>query len=174
MVTRARKFLSARRWPIFVGGILSMSLTANAVLVWVATRPDSPRPIEDYYRRSQAWDSDSALRDSSGQLGWDLRVDVPSGAQYSVMQRRPVDLRITDRDGRPVTGLSGRLVSRRPSDARLDDSADLTELPHQPGQYRTLARLDAPGLWELSVDARRGDTRFVHTSRVMIDSKGGR
>ena len=44
----ARVF-SAYRWPIFIGLLLAMPIVASAVIVWVATRPDAPRPIDGYY-----------------------------------------------------------------------------------------------------------------------------
>ena len=81
---------------------------------------------------------------------------------------RPVDVRVADRDGKPVSGLVGRLFAVRPSDTRLNQSADLTELPQQAGSYRTLVRLDEPGAWELRIDAKQQALRFVHAARVTV------
>ena len=47
------RLISEYRWPIYLGGLLSMSVVACGVLVWVATRPDSPRPIKGYYEAAQ-------------------------------------------------------------------------------------------------------------------------
>jgi len=170
------KALSEYRWPLFLTGFLVMSITANAVLVYVATRPDAPKPIEGYYEQSKNWDEDSALRAASAQLGWKVSFDIPKGEHYLAGMPRPVDVRVVGRDGKPVTGLVGRLRAMRPSDRRSTAAGSLTELPHAPGSYRTLVALDAPGLWELSVDARRGGQRFVHSRRVSFAAtlpKGG-
>lgn len=170
------KLLAAYRWPAFLMGLLVMSVSAQAVLVYVATRPDVPQPLDDYYERSRHWDRDSALRSASKQLGWRVRFEVPQGDQYLRGMPRPVDVRVTGRDGQAVTGLAGELVALRPSDQRLNSRGTLTELPHEPGRYRTLVRLAAPGVWKLNVDARRGEVRFVHSQRVSItvpSAKGG-
>ena len=162
-------FLSAYRWPALLIGFLVMSITANGILVYVATRPDVPRPIKDYYRRSLSWDADRALLAASRQLGWSVNIKVPAGQQFALSQRRPVDVVVRDRQGQPVTGLTGRLFAMRPADTSLNGFSPLTELPHRPGSYRTLARLAAPGLWELSIDARQGETPFVYTTRISVD-----
>jgi len=169
-----RRFISAYRWPIFIVGLLLMSITAQGVLVYVATRPSAPRPIVDYYQRSLEWDADAALQAASRELGWSVNIDVPAGGQYAVSARRPVDVTVRDRTGQPVSGLEGRLVAVRPADTRLNGASELTELPHEPGRYRTLARLPAPGLWELSLDAQLGEARFVHVARVSVDPEAAR
>jgi nitrogen fixation protein FixH len=156
------------RWPLFVGGLLAMSIGSQGVLVWFATRPDSPRPIANYYQKSLEWDAETAVIEASRQLGWKVTLDIPTGTELAVGARRPVDVTVADRYGYPVTELVGRLVAVRPADIRLNGESELVELPHRAGSYRTLAALTAPGLWELHLDTRRGDTRFVHTERVVV------
>jgi nitrogen fixation protein FixH len=163
-----KRIISAYRWPIILASLLLMSVSAQGVLVYVATRPDAPRPIADYYERSLEWDADLALLAASRRLGWSVHVEIPAGEEYTVTARRPVDITVQDREGQPVTELTGRLVAVRPADIRLNGKSELVELPHDPGHYRTLARLPVTGLWELSLDTHRGETRFLHTERVMV------
>ncbi len=160
--------VSAYRWPIYLGSLLAMSVVACGVLVWVATRPDSPRPIKGYYETAKAWDADEAVEDASRQLGWTVRYELPSDVPHYAGMPRPVDVRVATRDGNPVSGLSGRLLALRPSDTRLNQEGSLTELPQQPGTYRTLVRLDEPGAWEIRVDARQQALRFVHAARLTV------
>ncbi len=160
--------VSDYRWPIYLGGLLTMSIVACGVLVWVATRPNSPRPIDGYYEAARAWDAGQAVEDASSQLGWTVRYDVPSDVPHYPGMLRPVDVRVADRDGKPVSGLAGKLFAIRPSDTRLNQAADLTELPQQAGSYRTLVRLDEPGTWELRIDAKQQALRFVHAARVTV------
>lgn len=160
--------LSEYRWPIYLGGLLAMSVAACATLVWVATRPDSPRPIKGFYEAARAWDADEAVQDASRQLGWTVRYDLPSDVPHYRAMPRPVDVRVSDRDGKPVSGLTARLLAVRPSDTRLNQAGQLTELPQQPGTYRTLVLLDAPGTWELRIEARQQALRFVHAARVSV------
>jgi len=160
--------VSEYRWPIYLGGLLAMPIVASAVLVWVATRPDSPRPIKGYYEAARSWDADAAVEDASLQLGWSVRYELPSDVPHYTGMPRPVDVRVGDRDGKPVSGLAGRLIALRPADGRLNQSGELTELPQQPGTYRTLVRLDEPGAWELRLDTRRQALRFVHAARFSV------
>lgn len=163
-----RRALSAYRWPIYLGGLLTLSVAAQGVLVWVATRPDAPRPIQDYYQRSREWDADADVEAASQQLGWTVRLEVPVDLPHAPGMPRPVDLVVSDREGQPVQGLTGLLQAVRPADQRPTQSGTLTEIPHLPGTYRALLRLDAPGAWEFRLDARQEGQRFVHAQRLTL------
>ncbi|MBP7569477.1 MAG: hypothetical protein KBA95_05400, partial [Acidobacteria bacterium] len=56
----------------------------------------------------------------------------------------------------------------RPPDPHPNQAGRLTELPHRPGTYRTLVRIDEPGAWDLRLDARQQALRFVHAARLMV------
>ncbi len=165
---RILRTISEYRWPIYLGGLLTTSIVASGVIVWVATRPNSPRPIKGYYETARAWDADQAVEDASRQFGWTVRYELPSDVPHYRGMPRPVDVRVADRDGKPVSGLSGRLFAIRSSDTRLDQAGELTELPQQAGSYRTLVVIDEPGAWELRIDARQRALRFVHAARVTV------
>ena len=166
------KTLVAYRWPMYLGGLLLMSITAQGVLVFVATRDDAPRPVKGYYEKSLKWDADAALVAASRQLGWTVEYGIPAGPQYSTDAPRPVDVRVEDGDGSGVPGLEGRLVAVRPADPALNQAGELTELPHAPGSYRTLVRLGARGVWEFNLDAHRDTLRFVYSGRVEVPAGG--
>jgi len=165
------RLISEYRWPIYLGGLLTMSVVACGVLVWVATRPDSPRPIKGYYEAARAWDADEAVEEASRQLGWTVRYELPSGIPHFAGMPRPVDVHVADRDGKPVSRLSGHLFATRPSDTRLNQTGELTEMPQQPGSYRTLVRLDEAGTWELRIDTVQAALRFVHAARFNVPAE---
>jgi hypothetical protein len=162
------RVVSENRWPIYLGSLLAMSVIACGVLVWVATRPDVPRPIKGYYEAARAWDANEAVEQASRQLGWSVRYELPSDVPHLPGMPRPVDVRVTDRDGKPVSGLVGHLFAIRPSDTRFNQSGALFALPQAAGSYRTLVRLDAPGTWELRIDARQEALRFIHAARLTV------
>lgn len=162
------RLISDYRWPIIVGGHLTMSVVACAVLVYVATRPDAPRPIEGYYEAAEAWDVDEAVRETSRDLGWTVRYDLPAGVPHYPGMPRPIDMTVADRDGQPVDGLAGQLLAIRPSNGRLNQSGSIVALPNTPGGYRTLVRLDEPGTWEFRLDTRQHAMRFVHSARINL------
>ena len=165
------RLISEYRWPIYLGGLLAMSVVACGVLVWVATRPDSPRPIRGYYEAARAWDADDAVEQASRQLGWTVRYELPTDVPHFRGMPRPVDIRVADRDGKPVSGLAGRFFAIRPADTRLNQTGALTELPQQAGSYRTLVRMDEPGAWELRIDATQAGLRFVHAARFDVPTE---
>jgi len=160
------------RWPLLPVGILSMGILANVILVRMATRADAPRVMPGFFERSREWDREAALAESSRRLGWTVAYDVPAGPPYEAAGPRPVDVRVTDREGAGVTGLQGRLIAVRPADPALNRAGDLVELPHEPGRYRALIPMQARGLWELRLDARRSRLRFVHSSRLDVPGGG--
>lgn len=165
---RLFKVLSEYRWPIYLGGLLTMSIVSSGVIVWVATRPDVPRPIKGYYDAARAWDADEAVEEASRQLGWSVRYEFPADVPSFPGMPRPVDVHVADRDGKPVAGLAGHLFAIRPSDTRLNQSGELVPLPQAAGSYRTLVRMDAPGAWELRIDVRQASLRFVHAARLTL------
>lgn len=162
------RLVSHYRWPIIIGGHLTMSVVACAVLVYVATRPDAPRPIEGYYEAAEAWDVDEAVKDASRDLGWTVRLELPAGVPHYPGMPRPIDVTVADRNGQPVDGLAGQLVAIRPSDGRLNQSGAIVALPNNHGSYRTLVRLDEPGTWELRLDTRQQSMRFVYATRITL------
>jgi hypothetical protein len=162
------KVLSDYRWPIFIGGLLSMSIVASGVIVWVATRPDAPRPIKGYYESARAWDADEAVEAASRQLGWSVSYALPADVPHYPGMPRPVDVRVVDRQGLPVAGLQGRLFAIRPSDTRLNQTGDLVALPQSPGTYRTIVRMDVAGEWEVRIDVSQAALRFVDAARLTV------
>jgi len=170
------RLISEYRWPIYLGGLLTMSIASSAVIVWVATRPDAPRPMKGYYEAARAWDANEAVEAASRELGWSVRYELPSEVPHIAGMPRPVDVYVADRGGTPVNGLAGSLFAIRPSDTRLNQTAALVAIPQAPGRYRTLIRLDAPGGWEVRIDVRQGALRFVHAARLTVPAEpaGGR
>jgi nitrogen fixation protein FixH len=165
---RPGRFLSENRWPLYLSGLLGMAICAYGVLIYVATRPNAPRPLPRYYETSQRWDADAAVEAASRQLGWTVTYDLPAGVPHVAGTPRPIDVRVVDRNGQGIAGLAGRLLAVRPSDSRMNDAGELFAIPQQPGAYRALVHVDEPGLWELRVDAKQGAVRFVHAARVTI------
>lgn len=162
------RLVSDYRWPIYLAGLLLMPIVACAVLVYVATGPDAPLPIDGYYEAARTWDADEAVEEQSEKLGWNVRFEFPSDVPHFPGMPRPIDVRISDRDGHPINGLVGELFAVRPANTRLNQTAGLVEIPQQAGSYRTLVRLDAPGAWDFRIDARQDGLRFVHAARLTV------
>jgi hypothetical protein len=164
------RVVSEYRWPIYIGGLLTMSVVSSGVIAWVATRPDAPRPMKNYYEQARAWDATEAVVEASRQLGWTVRYEFPADVPHVAGMPRPVDVHVADREGRPVSGLSGHFFAVRLADARFSQSGALSAVPQAPGTYRTLVLIDQPGAWDLRIDVAQDAMRFVHAARVTVPS----
>ena len=72
-----------------------------------------------------------------------------------VGQQAPFQVRVSEQDGAPVrfAQLSGTF--QRPSDSRLDQAFEMGEV--EPGLYRVVMSLPAPGVWNLVLHIKRGE-----------------
>lgn len=165
-----KRIVSDYRWPILLSSLLVLSISAQGIMVFFATSSNAPQPEKNYYEKSLKWDEVTALSEAGRRLGWTVAYSLPTGAQYLPGMARPLDMLIGDRDGKPVTGLKGKVFAIRPSETRLNTSGILTELPHKPGSYRTLITFGADGLWEMALDAAYGKQRFVNRTRIDVRS----
>jgi hypothetical protein len=74
---------------------------------------------------------------------------------------RRVDVEVNDADGKPVTGLEGKITAIRPSDARLKNEGTLVAVPGREGLYRLLLKVPVAGLWQFELEARRGTDDYL-------------
>jgi len=148
-------------WPIAIVAVLGITVAANAVLLYEASDRNSQAIEPDYYRKAIAWDSTAAERDRSAALGWraDARLEPgPSGTLAVVTLR--------DRAGGPVTAAT--VTVHAIHDAEATRIVPGVLLPRRDGTYAAVLPLERRGLWELRIDARRGEQRFERSLRVEL------
>ncbi len=155
-------------WPMAVVGLILLGMTSTFGVL-IASRSDGgPQVIKQYYQQAVAWDSTAAVRQASLDLGWTLDVSRSrKDGQTELL------VRIVDRDGHPVPGLSGELrLSRPQSTGVLERLPLLPEAAHGDAGHdtplpalRAIPTASGRGLWDVEVDVRSGDTRFVGTVR---------
>jgi hypothetical protein len=146
------------RWPVGIVGIIAVFFVADGLLIATAFSARNVGPEEQYYERALQHDELRAAVQRAELRG--LRVAIRVGSAPLSKMPRPVDVEVTDRAGRPVSGLNGTLTAVRPSDVRLKNSAALVGVPNRPGQYRLLLRVPVSGLWLFELDARQGDEAY--------------
>jgi len=88
-------------------------------------------------------------RDWQVQKGWlgEARASQPSRFK----------LRVTDRDGRPISDARVSGTFLRPGDSRLDQAFRMQEQSDDPGSYLVELVLPEAGHWELLLQVRRGE-----------------
>lgn len=152
-------------WPGAVIGLIVLGMVSTFGVL-IASRSDGgPQVVDRYYQQAVAWDSTAALRQASRDLGW--TVDV---TRMVVDGRTALDVRVTDRDGHAVTGLTGALLLRRPQSAGVLERLPLalgapatSTNPATP--LRAFPSVSGRGLWDVDVELQRGKTRFVGSVR---------
>lgn len=87
------------------------------------------------------------------ELGWS--VDVQGLSKVALNTASPIEVRIQDSAGLPVSEAQLRLVLTRPAQREADVIAEFA--PVAPGLYRTELRLTAPGQWHSLLQIKRGD-----------------
>lgn len=155
----------------------------NGVMTWVALTTFSGIETPNAYQRGRQYNEVLAAAAAQRALGWQAAIETRFGeaaapvlgasgpatpandASGNSAEGQPVEivLEMTDRDGAPVTGLSGTATFRRPVTRGLDVMATL--MPEGAGRYRAAALLPAPGRWEIRLDLTRPGGAPYHLAR---------
>jgi nitrogen fixation protein FixH len=149
-------------WPAFVVALLLLGIGSAFEALFAARSDGGAQIVEDYYGAALRFEDEQAARAASAALGWSADVEV--GACEGGLCA--VELAVRDRAGAPVTGLSGALATSRPQEAGTAATIPLSPKDGAPGVYRQLVPFPADGLWDVAVEARRGDDRFLTTVRL--------
>jgi nitrogen fixation protein FixH len=150
-------------WPGAIVALLLLGI-GSAFTILIASRSDGgAQVIENYYERAVDWDAEADRQAASARLGWTLHIQVASVANGNPL--RDVEATVRDREGTPVAGLVGTLRLSRPQHARPVAELPLAPVPDQPGSYRQAMPIDAPGLWDFQILARRDTSHFQATVR---------
>lgn len=134
------------RWPLIVVGFLLFNVATQGVLLAFALNDPGFRLEPDYYQRAVSWDQERAEEARASALGWRLDLEVtptPAGAQAVA--------RLSE-GGRPLTGLSVRLVAFHPAHKELAIQAVLSP-GQEPGLYGADLPLRRAGRWVVRVEA---------------------
>ena len=147
-------------WPWFVAVLLAATAVAQGIMLYAATHDPTFSIEPDYYRKAVAWDSVMARERASAALGWSAAATmVPAGGDAATLR-----LTIADRTGAPVTGAAATAVLVNNLDGNAHLRVSLTE--SSAGAYSAALGKRRSGLWEVRLDARRGDSRYVPTLRL--------
>ena len=132
----------------FVWGAMIISFFAVQAVIWVfaitlTVNDQSHAIIPDYDRKALQWDELRVQQAASDQLGWVVTIQ-PQG-QPDVFGDQPLELRVVDRSGQPVSGLEIRLEAFHCGQAARVQQLDFSELAE--GQYMTQLRVRRAGQW---------------------------
>jgi nitrogen fixation protein FixH len=147
---------------LFIGGFLVV-IGVNATLIYFAQDTFSGLETASPYERGLDYNKTLAAEAAQERLGWRSEVQISGGNEG----RRRLQVRLTDRDGRPLDGATVVAHLVRPSNAGLD--ATIVPQPLGDGRYSASFVLPAAGQWELRLVAHRGDIAWQHSERLFVE-----
>jgi nitrogen fixation protein FixH len=157
----AARFLPHWVPMLFIGGFLVV-IGVNATLIYLAQDTFSGLETISPYERGLDYNKALAAEAAQNRLGWQSRTQISGESQgmYSLQ------VRLTDRDGRPLDGLTLVAYLVRPSNEGLDTT--VVPRPLGDGRYGASFALPAPGQWELRLVAHNQDVAWQHSERLLV------
>ncbi|NBC86357.1 MAG: hypothetical protein GVY25_09220 [Bacteroidetes bacterium] len=152
------------RWPMFIIGLLSISITASAYTFYKAHSDGGPAIVENYYEKGKNWNASAEARRNGGRLDVEIRV-LPATGDNNM---RPVEVTVRDSTGATVDDLTGMIRGLRPHLAAPVASVPLRSVDGTPGTYRQLLPMAAGGIWDFEIDGSLGETPIQTTIRVRL------
>ncbi len=148
--------------PWAFGAFFLVVLIANGTMVYIGMTTWTGLVSENYYEEGRNYNRNIAAAEAQAALGWQLDIEarLRSGFEGELL----VDLR--DRQGAPITDAEVTARFVRPTSEGNDFAVALADAGD--GRYRTVFTLPLTGLWEIHVDAVRGEDRFVRSRRVTL------
>ncbi len=150
-------------WHVLVmmTAFFGVTIAVNVAFTIYAVGTFSGEDVSKPYLRGLEYNRTLETRAAQAALGWNATIDAVHENDGTA-----VSARITDRDGQAKSALTVEALLRRPTDARLDRAIELTAIGD--GTYRAVA-VDLPaGAWDVVVRAKKGDTVFEATRRVVL------
>lgn len=146
---------------VFIAGFLVV-IGVNASLIFFAQDTFSGLDTQNPYERGLDYNKTLAAEAAVERLGWQSKTAIVSASDGT----RSLEVRITDRDGRPLSGLKMVAYLVRPSNQGLDVTVEPRSLGD--GRYGTTFVLPAPGQWDVRVVARTDDVAWQHSERLFV------
>ncbi len=159
--TGAARYLPHWVPMLFIGAFLVV-IGVNGTLIYFAQDTFSGLETASPYERGLDYNRTLAAEAAQERLGWQLQAQLSAegGGTHSLQ------IRLTDRDGRPLDGLAIVAHLVRPSNEGLDMT--IAPQPLGDGRYGASFTLPAAGQWELRLVARQDDITWQHSERLFV------
>lgn len=157
-------------WGGMVVGFLSLEIVMCLVAITLSSGDESFAVVPGYHEQALQWDETRAAAQASDSLGWsDI---VVAGPTADLLGRRPMIIGLKDRNGTPISGSTVEAVLFH--HARAGDVQSITfKETAEPGTYEAIAEMRRAGLWEVRIDAKRGNEHFMSTRQLEVGRSAG-
>jgi nitrogen fixation protein FixH len=155
--------MSSCRWvPWAIAAGLGIVVLANGALAYFAARSATGLVTEHPFDEGNGYNRVLAAAAAQDRLGWRQALHFLDAGNA----RGELVIELTDRAGKPVSGLTvtARLV--RPVDALPETDLELAETA--PGRYAAAATLPRRGQWEVQGSAGHAADVFEFSQRIVV------
>jgi nitrogen fixation protein FixH len=152
-------------WVLGMIAFLFVFLGANAVFIYLAFSSPPNLVVEDFYERGEAYDQAQARLAEEKALGWNGILMLPTSSR--VNQTQTYEAVITGKNSSGLYLDSVTFYAYRPSDARADFEQVMR--PSGNGHYVADLSFNLPGVWDVIVEAKQGDSKYSIVRRIRID-----
>lgn len=144
-------------WHVLIGMVLFFGIVIGVDTIFMvqAYRTFSGEVASNPYEAGLAFNRTLAQRQREAAMGWSASVATPDG--------KSVVVKVADRDGKPLDGLSLTGVLERPATETGRQTLNFRSLGE--GRYAASARLD--GAWDLRAVARNASDMFEVETRLV-------
>lgn len=157
----------AVRNPWFLGWmvLVAVFLLVNFIFVIFAVTTNPGLVTEDFYEQGREYEKNAIkLHAARNALQWETRLEIPEHIlpnTAGVYRFSAVDKR-----GLPIKDAAVELQAYRPSDASADFVTPLVQIAG--GLYQSRVSFSLPGVWDITVKARHGESEFQQTHRISV------
>lgn len=150
---------------IFVAGFMVV-FAVNGTMAYIAVSSWTGLETKDYFNQGTRFNDVLAQRAAQDALGWKVAFQYEHTPHDVDPRAGLFQIRFTDKNGQPISGLYISAVAKRPTQEGYDQ--DLIFTFRGDGTYSANTTLPLPGLWELRYTAERGEEVFKMRSRIQV------
>ncbi len=154
-------------WMLSLIGLITIVLLVNIGFITLAFVSSPGLVTENYYEKGLDHEKNVRKRIAArSQLGWSFSTDFPK--KPLVNRNETYRVNLVDKAGMPLGKANVQLKAYRPSDATADFNVAMSETI--PGVYETAVTFPLKGIWEITVDIKRGNDVYDFTQRTSVVS----
>nr|VFK42686.1 MAG: Nitrogen fixation protein FixH [Candidatus Kentron sp. TC]VFK57064.1 MAG: Nitrogen fixation protein FixH [Candidatus Kentron sp. TC] len=150
-------------WVVLCFLIVSVVLSVNGGMLYLAIDSSPGLVVEDYYERGQNYEETVLTRQA---LSRNLlpRIDISP----RIEKGKPATFRFVglDRTGRPIRADAITLHAYRPSDTAYDFSIPMTEM--DANRYLAEATFPLKGVWDIVIAVKQGEIEHNVPRRITV------
>jgi len=147
-----------RFFPWLIAAAMGVVVAVNAVMIYAALSSFPGTAASGGFDLSNRYNVVLRHVQREAELGWTLLAKADGTG-------RP-EVRLSDRDGSPLRGVSVAASAERPLGERASHPLAFHET--EPGHYVADTALTAPGQWDLNLSASTGGRDMAATRRIIV------